>query len=79
MGVVLGCVPLLVPVPLLLEPLEPGAPTALFVFVESELLLLLPIELFVSRLMLRPLGYVVSRLEPNPVSRLRSFPAPPLF
>ena len=72
----------LVPVPELLEPLELGAPSALFVFVEMLLLLLLPPlpnELFVSRVILRLLGYVVSRLEPAPVSLPRSAPVPPRF
>jgi len=71
----LELLPLDVPVP------ELGAPTALFVFVEILLLLgLFSIVLFVSRLMLRLLlGYVVSRLEPNPVSRFLSLPKPPRF
>lgn len=65
-------------VPLELVPLSrPGAPTALLVFVVMLLLGLFNDVLFVSRVMLRLAGYVVSRLEPNPVSRVLSLALPP--
>ena len=69
--------------PLELFPLEvpvsgAGAPMALFVFVNTLLLGLLSDVVLVSRATLL-LGYVVSRLEPNPLSRLLSLPAPPRF
>jgi hypothetical protein len=50
------------------------------VFVNTLLSGLFNDVVFVSRVMLRLLlGYVVSRLELNPVSRLLSLPAPPRF
>lgn len=68
----------------LLAPLEaplswPGAPVALFVFVIMLPLGLFNDVLFVSRVVLRLAGYEVSRLEPNPVSRVLSLELPPWF
>ena len=61
--------------PELLELLAPGAPTELL----DEFVAVMRV-LLVSRPMLwLLLGYVVSRLERNPVSRLASDPAPPRF
>ena len=65
------------PEPEVLEPLLPGEPTPVLDELE-ELEAPGLTELFVSRPMLR-LALLLSRLEPNPVSRLVSDPAPPRF